>query len=181
MHAQLRDRSHEVIPKRQRSRRRHARDRPETLRSRDLLQPVSIPPGCRRAECKGNRAKRWKAKCASVAKNRKSQWPRMGNGSYPSDGIRGITPRRSRRWNSRRNQKISDQRKRSHLTMNRARRADQRNQKCDRPNRPALYRRSQIFRTNRGFKTTIPPRTSRIANPSVLTNSGEKNQQVRFG
>src|SRR2546428_10260026 len=103
-------------------------------------------PDCRRAECKGNRAGRWKAKCASAARNPRNRLQRREIESCPLNENRELEPRQWRRSSNRRSRKIFGRQTRSRPPRNQAPPTDRHNRKRDRPSRTASCPQAQFSR-----------------------------------
>src|SRR5438445_10524334 len=106
-------------------------------------------PDCRRVECKDNRAEKWKAKCASAARNRRNRSPRKENGSCPSNENQETKQRRWRKMNNRSKRKRFVRQTRSRPPRNRTLEAGPHNPRSDPPNRKATGRRAQLSRLTR--------------------------------
>src|SRR5437870_8557971 len=119
--------------------------------------------GCRRVECKDNRAEKWKAKCASAARNRRNRSRRKENGSCPSNENQESKQRRWRKSNNRRNRKRFVRQTRLRLHTNRARPTDRRNRRRDPPSRRAKCRRGQFSRTAQESLAPLPKEIARCA------------------
>src|SRR5207237_7306459 len=137
-------------------------------------------PDCRRVECKDNRAEKWKAKCASAARNRRNRSRRKENGSCPSNENQESKQRRSRKSNNRRNRKRFVRQTRSRPPRNRALQAGRHNRRRDRPNRTAKCRRAQFSRITRGSSSQLPKEIDRRAEAVVSPVAGENLRRARL-
>src|SRR5438477_4251345 len=113
-------------------------------------------PDCRRAECKGNRAGRWKGKCASAARNPINRLERREIEGCPLNENREFEPSQWRRSHNRRSRKIFGRQTRSRPPRNRAPPAARHNQKCDRPSRRAACQLAQFSRRDRKSSEPAP-------------------------
>src|SRR5437764_13443615 len=113
-------------------------------------------PDCSRAECKGNRAGRWKGKSASAARNPRNRLQRREIESCHLNENRELEPRQWRRSRNRRSRKIFGQQTRARALRNRAPPAARHNQKRERPRRSAACDLAQISRRGRESSEPAP-------------------------